>query len=51
MSKIYNILWIDDEHNDEALLPFILQAEQQGILLEGYGSFKEGFNALEANIN
>ncbi|TYA55701.1 hypothetical protein [Formosa maritima] len=51
MSKPYNILWIDDEHNDEALLPFILQAEQQNIILEGYGSFKEGFNALEANIN
>ncbi|WP_298310164.1 hypothetical protein [uncultured Aquimarina sp.] len=51
MSKKYNILWIDDEYNDEALLPFILQAEQQGIILEGYGSFKEGFNALEANIN
>lgn len=51
MSKTYNILWIDDEHNDEALLPFILQAEQQGIILEGYGSFKEGFNALEANLN
>lgn len=51
MSKTYNILWIDDEHNDEALLPFILQAEQQDIILEGYGSFKEGFNALENNIN
>ena len=51
MSKTYNILWIDDEHNDEALFPFILQAEQQGIILEGYGSFKEGFNALEANLN
>mgnify|MGYP003662864856 CR=1 FL=1 len=50
-NKTYKILWIDDEHNDEALLPFILQAEQKGILLEGYGSFKEGFNALESNIN
>lgn len=51
MSKIYKILWVDDEHDDEALLPFILQAESQGIMLEGYGSFKEGFYALEANIN
>lgn len=51
MSKPYNILWIDDEHDDEDLLPFILQAEQQDIILEGYGSFKEGFNALEADIN
>lgn len=51
MSKIYNILWIDDEHDDEALLPFIVQAEAQGVILEGYGSFKEGFYALESNIN
>jgi hypothetical protein len=51
MSKIYKILWIDDEHDDDALLPFILQAEAQGIRLEGYGSFKEGFYALESNIN
>ncbi|KVV16023.1 hypothetical protein [Flavobacterium sp. TAB 87] len=51
MSKIYKILWIDDEHDDDALLPFILQAEAQGIILEGYGSFKEGFYALESNIN
>lgn len=51
MSKIYNILWIDDEHNHEEMETFIIQAEQQDIVLEGYGSFKEGFNALEANIN
>lgn len=51
MSKTYNILWIDDEHNDEALFPFILQAEQQNLILDGYGSFKEGFNVLQANIN
>lgn len=51
MSNTYNILWIDDEHNDEALLPFIVQAESQGIQLEGYKSFKEGFDALETNIN
>lgn len=51
MTKLYKILWVDDEHDDEDLLPFILQAEAQGIMLEGYGSFKEGFYALEANIN
>ena len=51
MSKIYNVLWIDDEHNDDALLPFLVQAEAEGIRLEGYGSFKEGFYALESNIN
>ncbi|WP_144282016.1 hypothetical protein [Chryseobacterium echinoideorum] len=51
MSKIYNVLWIDDEHDDDALLPFLVQAESEGIKLEGYGSFKEGFYALESNIN
>lgn len=51
MRKNYNILWIDDEYNDEALLPFILQAEQHDVILDGYGSFKEGFSALQANIN
>lgn len=51
MSKIYNVLWIDDEHDDDALLPFLVQAEAEGIRLEGYGSFKEGFYALESNIN
>jgi hypothetical protein len=51
MDKTYNILWIDDEHDDDALLPFIVQAEAEGIILKGFGSFKEGFSVLEANIN
>lgn len=51
MSKTYNILWIDDEHNDAALLPFIIQAEGQGIILKGFRSFKEGFRDLENDLN
>lgn len=51
MSKRYNILWIDDEHDDDALLPFIVQAEEQGIILNGYGNFKDGFQNLENNLN
>lgn len=51
MSKIYNVLWIDDEHDHPEMEPFIIQAEQQDIILEGYGSFKEGFNALEGNLS
>ena len=51
MSNTYNILWIDDEHDDPDLIPFIVQAETQGIILEGYKSFKEGFNILDANLN
>ncbi|GAA4801873.1 hypothetical protein [Litoribaculum gwangyangense] len=51
MSKKYNILWIDDEHDDDALLTFILLAENQEIILHGYSNFKEGFSALTTNIN
>lgn len=51
MSKIYNILWIDDEHNHLEMEPFIIQAEQQDIIIDGYSSFKEGFDALESNLS
>ncbi|CAL2086978.1 conserved protein of unknown function [Tenacibaculum sp. 190524A02b] len=51
MNKTYNILWIDDEHNHEEMDTFIIQTEQQDILLHGYGSFVEGFEALEADLN
>lgn len=52
MSKTYNILWIDDEHDDESLETFIIQAEESyGIILEGYSNFKEGFQVLEDNLS
>jgi hypothetical protein len=51
MSKIYNVLWIDDEHDHPEMETFIIQAETMGITLNGYSNFKEGFIALKANLN
>lgn len=45
MDKIYNILWIDDQH--EELQDFSIQAEINGIHLIGYPSYEEGFEQLE----
>ncbi|MCK0125817.1 hypothetical protein MWU76_15610 [Gelidibacter sp. F2691] len=50
MNKTFTILWIDDEHDHEALEPFIIQAESKGIFLEGYSNFKEGFEVLENDL-
>lgn len=51
MSKIYNILWLDDQHADKEMLQFILSAESEDIILEGYASYEEGFKALEKNLS
>ncbi|WP_047549094.1 hypothetical protein [Psychroserpens sp. Hel_I_66] len=51
MTKIYNILWVDDEHDHPEMEPFIIQAEARGIILIGYSNFKEGFEALQRNLN
>ncbi|MBA6154676.1 hypothetical protein [Gelidibacter maritimus] len=50
MNKTFTILWIDDEHDHEALEPFIIQAESKGIFLEGYNNFKKGFEVLENDL-
>jgi hypothetical protein len=51
MESNFTVLWIDDEHNDTKMLPFILEAEGEGLILEGYKSFEEGFDILEKNLN
>jgi hypothetical protein len=51
MTKTYNILWLDDEHDHPEMEPFIIQAEARGIILIGYGNFKVGFEALQSNLN
>lgn len=51
MSRIYNILWIDDEHDHEDMLPFIMLAENNNIHIDGYSNYKAGFEALENNFN
>lgn len=44
------VLWIDDEFSDPGMEQFAIEAENQGIILNGFKSFEEGFEALEANI-
>lgn len=43
----YNILWLDDDCNDKDMIPFLVEAEGEGIILEGYESFEEAFENLE----
>lgn len=50
MSKIFNVLWIDDEHDHPDMEPFNIQAETIGIILNGYSNQREGFDALTKNI-
>ena len=46
---MYNVLWIDDQY--EKLLPFAIEAENEGLLLKGYKSWEEGERVLEAKLN
>jgi hypothetical protein len=48
---MYNILWIDDQHMDEDMVQFAIEADNEGLFLEGFKSFEEGFEALERNID
>ena len=44
---MYNVLWIDDQYNDPEMIQFAIEAENNGLILEGYKSSEEGFIALE----
>jgi len=46
----YNILWLDDECNHKEMIPFQVEAEGEGIILEGYESFEEAFEKLENKL-
>jgi hypothetical protein len=48
MMKKYNILWIDDEH--ENWMEFKILAERASIKLTSFKSFDEGFDHLEKNL-
>lgn len=48
---MYEILWIDDQYKDSGMIQFIIEAENEGLILHGYTSFEEGFEALERNID
>ena len=47
---MYKVLWIDDQHQDDEMIQFLIEAENNGLILEGYASFEEGFEILERNI-
>lgn len=47
---MYNVLWIDDQCNDQELKQFIIKAYNNGIKLNGYPSYEEGFEVLESNL-
>ena len=47
--KTYKILWLDDQY--DKLENIAWKAEKQGILLEGFKSYEEGFAYLEAHLN
>ncbi len=49
MSKKYNIIWLDDEH--EELGGFKMQASQNDILLQGYKSLESWISEIERNYN
>jgi hypothetical protein len=44
---MYKVLWIDDQHKDSEMVQFAIEADNEGLFLEGYSSFEEGFEALE----
>lgn len=47
---MYNILWIDDQHETPEMIQFKIEADNEGLFLEGYTSFEEGFSALDRKV-
>jgi hypothetical protein len=47
---MYNVLWIDDQYKDAEMIQFAIEADNNGLLLDGYPSFEEGFDALERKL-
>jgi len=47
---MYKVLWIDDQYNDSEMIQFAIEAENEGLFLEGYSSFEEGFEVLESKV-
>jgi len=47
---MYKVLWIDDQYKDAEMIQFAIEADNEGLILEGYPSFEEGFDALEKKL-
>jgi hypothetical protein len=45
------VLWIDDQHEEEAMKQLLISAANEGIRLNGYSSYEEGFDVLEKNLD
>ena len=48
MSKVYKVIWFDDEHRE--LKKIRESAHLKGITLIGFGNAEEGINELKNNI-
>ncbi|MCO6461111.1 MAG: hypothetical protein J5I59_06885 [Saprospiraceae bacterium] len=47
---MFKVLWIDDQYKDAEMIQFAIEADNEGLLLEGYPSFEEGFESLERKL-
>ena len=47
---MYRVLWIDDQYKDVEMIQCAIEADNSGLLLEGYASFEEGFEVIERNL-
>lgn len=47
---MFKVLWIDDQYKDAEMIQFAIEADNEGLLLEGYPSFEEGFEKLERKL-
>jgi hypothetical protein len=46
--KKYKVLWVDDQCKE--MEQFVIEADNEGIYLDGYRSYIEGFEILEKNL-
>jgi hypothetical protein len=47
---MFKVLWIDDQYMDAEMFQFAIEADTEGLQLEGYPSFEEGFEKLERKL-
>jgi hypothetical protein len=48
---MYRVLWLDDECEKPEMIQFKIDAENQGLFLDGFRSFEEGFIQLDKKID
>lgn len=45
------VLWIDDQHKEDTMKQLLISAANEGIRLNGYTSYEEGFEVVEKNLD